>query len=88
MRTARWNLSLAPAQRPDLDDDAGSGTFRGVSVLLGGQQSRECPWGELMEQTTQFEIFIFARAYLGLVRFGTMLLGDADRGEDLVQQPR
>jgi RNA polymerase sigma-70 factor (ECF subfamily) len=32
----------------------------------------------------EFEAFI-SRAYSGLVRFGAMLLGDVDRGEDLVQ---
>jgi RNA polymerase sigma-70 factor (sigma-E family) len=32
----------------------------------------------------EFEAFI-SRAYLDLVRFGTMLLGDPGRGEDLVQ---
>lgn len=32
----------------------------------------------------EFESFV-ARGYSGLVRFGAMLLGDAGRGEDLVQ---
>ena len=34
--------------------------------------------------TDEFEAFI-ARAHSGLVRFGTLLLGDAGKGEDLVQ---
>jgi RNA polymerase sigma-70 factor (sigma-E family) len=32
----------------------------------------------------EFEAFV-SRAHLGLVRFGTMLLGDPGKGEDLVQ---
>jgi RNA polymerase sigma-70 factor (sigma-E family) len=34
--------------------------------------------------TDELEAFI-ARAYSGLVRFGTLLVGDAGKGEDLVQ---